>query len=337
MADSSQPAFPPLDVSLPPPFPSDEAPVLIAVDVESFEHNHSLITEIGISTLDTLLLSRLAPGATGEGWHKAIKTRHFRVKEYVHLNNRDFVDGCAERFEFGESEFVSIKDAAAVVENCFRSACTTSTAMTAAAGTGKHGTKLGVQVGKKFPERRLILVGHDTQVDISYLRALGYNPLDNPCLLETLDTSALYRTFKRESNPRGLGYILYELGLIGWHLHNAGNDAAYTLHALIGISLKAILGDTVGKVDRQERIKRAEGEARAKVEDDLEGWSSSGEKSDGGSPDKIVEKVDKGKAKEERARLQKEEAFAKIVLEKAASRVTFKGTNTAGPSGSGRQ
>lgn len=59
--------------------------------------------------------------------------------------------------------------------------------------------------------------------------------------MELIDTSSMYRAFKREPNPRNLGSILANLDISGWYLHNAGNDAVYTLQAMIGIALRAIL------------------------------------------------------------------------------------------------
>jgi hypothetical protein len=50
----------------------------------------------------------------------------------------------------------------------------------------------------------------------------------------------MWQYLKRDSNPRNLGSILAELGIIGWNLHNAGNDATYTLQAMIAIAVKHI-------------------------------------------------------------------------------------------------
>ena len=50
----------------------------------------------------------------------------------------------------------------------------------------------------------------------------------------------MWRYLKRETNPRNLGSILADLGIIGWNLHNAGNDAVYPLQAMIGIAIKHI-------------------------------------------------------------------------------------------------
>jgi hypothetical protein len=84
------------------------------------------------------------------------------------------------------------------------------------------------------------LVGHDIGADISFLKTAGYDVHNLSNLLETADTAFMWRYLKRESNPRSLGSILAELGIIGWNLHNAGNDAVYTLQAMIAIAIKHI-------------------------------------------------------------------------------------------------
>lgn len=78
--------------------------------------------------------------------------------------------------------------------------------------------------------RNIVLLGHDTPSDISYLRQLGCTVFEKageifPTLLEALDTATLYKVFRKENNPRSLGHLLVEFGIEGWNLHNAGNDA----------------------------------------------------------------------------------------------------------------
>jgi hypothetical protein len=75
--------------------------VFVCVDVEAYERNNSQITEIGFATLDTEDLKSLVPGEGGTNWLSVIRARHFRINEYKHLKNTEFVDGCADRFEFG--------------------------------------------------------------------------------------------------------------------------------------------------------------------------------------------------------------------------------------------
>ena len=83
------------------PFDPEDSVIFICVDVESFERDHNLITEIGIATLDTADLATISPGKGGINWMSAIRARHFRIKEYEHLKNQEFIQCCAEYFQFG--------------------------------------------------------------------------------------------------------------------------------------------------------------------------------------------------------------------------------------------
>lgn len=140
-------------------------------------------------------------------------------------------------------------------------------------------------------------MGHDTAQDIAYLEQLGYNPLDRsklPNLVEILDTASLYRAWKREANPRALGAVMYAFDVPAWNLHNAGNDARYTLQALLAICVREA-GERgsreVAKRREEEKIERvveATGEATRRVLEEAEGWSE-GEQGDGGAPGKIEE------------------------------------------------
>jgi hypothetical protein len=109
----------PLNVNQPAPLPFEKEPVIIAIDVESYERAHNLITEIGVSTLDTLDLVGLAPGPNGRNWLNQIRSRHFRIKGREHLVNRDFCIGHPDAFQFGKTEWVDLKEAVAIVDSCF--------------------------------------------------------------------------------------------------------------------------------------------------------------------------------------------------------------------------
>jgi hypothetical protein len=70
-------------------------------------------------------------------------------------------------------------------------------------------------------------------------------------LQEFVDTSNMWQALKRDANPRNLGSVLAELDIVGWNLHNAGNDAVYTLQAMIGISVKQLYEREKRKEDRE--------------------------------------------------------------------------------------
>lgn len=109
----------PLDLGRVAPFPFEKEPIIVSIDVESYERAHNLITEIGISTLDTLDLVDIAPGLNGKNWTDQIRSRHFRISGRENLVNRDFCIGHPEAFEFGKSEWVDLKEAVTAVDSCF--------------------------------------------------------------------------------------------------------------------------------------------------------------------------------------------------------------------------
>jgi hypothetical protein len=61
----------------------------------------------------------------------------------------------------------------------------------------------------------------------------------------------MFQVLKRDTHHRALDTVLNSLGIIGWNLHNAGNDARYTLEAMVRIILNSrmALGDTSRNTD----------------------------------------------------------------------------------------
>lgn len=192
--------------------------VFISIDVEAYEHSRRTITEIGISTLDTDDLIDVVPGKGGAEWTKRMRSRHFRIKESSHLENHQFVTGCANRFEkrFGTSEWISIKEAPQVVASCFKYPF--SALEHQSNSTKSNQREAGVK-------RNIVLVGHDVRADIDYLRSIGYNVGNVDNLLEAVDTADMDRAISNQRQSRNLGSIISELGGTPWNLHNAVSDA----------------------------------------------------------------------------------------------------------------
>ena len=196
------------------------------MDVESYEYNHNVITEIGFAILDTMEIKFIPPGERGKNWQSKIRARHIRINEHVGYQNSEFVSGCAERFEFGSSEFVDLADIPKFVADCFRPPY-----------SADIGPEEASNLYPPAEKRNIVLVGHDANIDIRYLQKLGYNPHQLSNLLEVVDTATLDKVWKQHNQQRSLGNILYDLDMVSWHLHNAGNDAVYTLWAMIGVAL----------------------------------------------------------------------------------------------------
>ncbi|KAL8688136.1 MAG: hypothetical protein Q9224_004965, partial [Gallowayella concinna] len=282
--------LPDLVVSEPAPFAFQDNVVFICVDVEAYEKENRPVTEIGISTLDTNDLIGVSLGECGSAWMKKIRARHFRIKETAHLHNTEFVAGCAERFEpeFGASEWISFKEAPQVIASCFRPPY--SRPVESLNGESLTNGDAIANANKEYVEKRqIVLVGHDVRNDIDYLRKIGYDVSTLSNIIEALDTADLYRAWKHHQNPTKLGSILMDLEMVGWNLHNAGNDAAYTLQALLGIAISSRKSSlTTSQSQITSRTQDLEREARDRAKEEAEEWTAADvEGGDGGPPNPL--------------------------------------------------
>ncbi|KAI0542260.1 hypothetical protein GGR58DRAFT_526336 [Xylaria digitata] len=211
------------DVLKPAPFKHRESVRFVCVDVEAYEKDARVVTEIGLAVLDTEDIVDTCPGEKGENWFSLVQAYHFRIKERRYIVNSEYVQGCPEAFDFGESQVIPNKDINKAV---------------------------GRVIGDKNSEdeRPVIIVGHDIRQDLKYLTMIGYNPWGIPQIVDEVDTKDMFRRMERGLHGRSLAMICTELGIPGRNYHNAGNDAVYTLRAMITMAVKR----TVKGSDRNE-------------------------------------------------------------------------------------
>ena len=99
-------------------------------------------------------------------------------------------------------------------------------------------TESKTDTGQTVVEKRpIVLVFHDSSQDVKYLKALGVNIFQTENILEVADTRDMSQYIARDRNPAKLAAILNGLGLPYRYLHNAGNDAVYTMQAMVGIAI----------------------------------------------------------------------------------------------------
>lgn len=149
-----------------------------------------------------------------------MKHVHIRPIEYKRLINRRFIKGCPDHFEFGTSTFIKIKDAGQILNRIFRDPNRINEAC-----------DLDTKIADSNAE--IMLVGHDLRNDTEYMKRLNFTPKR---VVGSLDTQKLARLSKKQSP--GLKNLLSALSIDAKNLHNAGNDAAYTLQALIGLAVQ---------------------------------------------------------------------------------------------------
>ncbi|KAL9033730.1 MAG: hypothetical protein Q9214_007373 [Letrouitia sp. 1 TL-2023] len=138
-------------------------------------------------------------------------------------------------------------------------------------------------------KRNIVLVGHAVSTDIEYLRKVGYDVANLSNVLEAVDTANLYCAWQHEQQTTKLGSVLLSLGLTGWNLHNAGNDAAYTLQAMVGVAIENLATRKERNTSHQSEeavlANTLELQAREQAKDIMEEWATADvEGGDGGEP-----------------------------------------------------
>ncbi|THV08439.1 hypothetical protein K435DRAFT_740525 [Dendrothele bispora CBS 962.96] len=177
----------------------------LAIDFEGWERDHTVITEFGWSALHW------------ENGQEILEDGHLIIEENKRYTNGTFVRDNRDRYSFGTSETLT---------------------------KAKFKEKIHALLARMKSYGAVYLVFHDNAQDIKYLKSsmisapiegLSYDPpLKSPTEgLFVIDTSDLFAALEGEgsSNRRGLERMCSFLKIPTQFLHNAGNDAHYTLLA----------------------------------------------------------------------------------------------------------
>ena len=108
------------------------------------------------------------------------------------------------------------------------------------------------------PDRNIILVGHGCERDLAALSSLGFNL--KASVVDILDTANIASELQMKG--LSLGRLLDKLKCPKARLHNAGNDAHFTLRALILLAIKGH--------EEQDPVDEPQVEERRKVVERLE-------------------------------------------------------------------
>ncbi|KAI6899892.1 hypothetical protein D0869_01155 [Hortaea werneckii] len=214
-------------------------PIFVCIDCEAFEHNQSKITEIGVAVLDTRETSHLNNSSPLPAWFEKIKYAHYRPVEYARLRNKTFIQGCPEQFNFGPSTWVKLADMRRILCNIFAD----PTQLDRAADFSIPTTNTTSSPDQPQTDcRNIIFVAHGAGNDTTYLRHLSFDlsqqaqsTAAGSRIAQTLDTQKLSGSTKK--SPLSLHRLCLCLHLEPKNLHNAGNDAGYTLQALIALAV----------------------------------------------------------------------------------------------------
>lgn len=201
--------------------------ICFCVDIEAYESNTKVVTEIGISIYDPR-----------ENLYSAVpnfRTYHLIVSESMRLRNNKFVCDYKDCFLQGESMVMTLNSCVEFIQSLINYYMLPRTEPD---GTWNRA-----------------FVGHNVKGDLRWLSSIGVKipkDLDHEVLalghkkkrIGVLDTEKLFR-LSYGSKGSSLGKILRLLEIPHAYLHNAGNDAYFTLKLLMhfcDISFRKRLG-----------------------------------------------------------------------------------------------
>ena len=203
-------------------FPTQDV-VLVCIDCEAYDRDQLKITEVGVAVLDTRDIAGEPPSReNAEKWLSKIKYAHYRLMEHSHLVNRTFVKGRERFFNFGTTAWINLDDAHPILRRIFRDPVRLS-----------QSADFNVPIDDAG--RNVVFVAHGASKDGAFLKELGFSFLEVPNVVGTLDTQRLGLGSPTESV--GLRRLLNSLAIQHSNLHNGGNDAAYTLQAVMVLAL----------------------------------------------------------------------------------------------------
>jgi hypothetical protein len=149
-----------------------------------------------------------------------MKHVHLRPIEYKKYVNKNFIKGCPDAFNFGTTDMIKLEDAGSIMTRIFSD----PTRIYEACDFNNEIADV---------EPTIMLIGHALSNDTEYMRRLKFSPKH---VSGHIDTQKLARISKKQ--PPGLTKLLAALSIDAKNLHNAGNDAAYTLQALVSVAVQ---------------------------------------------------------------------------------------------------
>ncbi|CAO3593157.1 unnamed protein product [Absidia cylindrospora] len=195
----------------------DRQYVFISLDIEAFEIDHSILLEIGWTLYDSR--------------HDTYMDQHYMIDTYRHLRNGKYVDDQRMNFGFGTSVWCTLPQALDELHKDLDWA------------TCRDGG--------------FVLVGHGLNSDLMYLKQCqflwpttdnssdyydgGVLDVQDSAMVTIVNTDTLYGAYIGDlHNPPSLGRCLGLMEIEHWNLHNAGNDAHYTMELMMKLMDKAL-------------------------------------------------------------------------------------------------
>jgi len=223
---------------------------ILAVDVESWDQDHDYIIEVGLAHVNYM---------PGSGKAPKVRAEHIIISENEDKRNGVYSADAREHYAFGTSKHKSEFDTSVYLRFLMQKYSADQPLVllfhNAAAEKG-YFELLDIPLSKDCVEaipRKLLSAGvHIARHDDGATTPRG--PERSSKII--LDTQRLYKAFvldENERNPKlGLANICKKLGIHTKHLHNAGNDALYTLKVLYALAEKQMQRNKVKAEEEAE-------------------------------------------------------------------------------------
>ncbi|KAM9921449.1 hypothetical protein OXX59_006502 [Metschnikowia pulcherrima] len=166
---------------------------LFCVDIEAWEKNTGIVTEIGVSIYD--------PAEQEHALTPVVNTYHIIVQQHQNKRNGRYVPDHMHNFSEGTSTLLPLNEAKFLLQ------------------------KLIDKYFGDYAESYCMFVGHDLSNDVDYLRKIGIRVPNN---MLTLDTQKLFACSHGKYGA-SLQNALRTVKQPFSFLHNAGNDAYFTV------------------------------------------------------------------------------------------------------------
>jgi len=199
--------------------PLAQNPVFIAIDFEYSDFKSAnrgvVLREVGLSILDTQYLFD-----AGMVHQPVISSYHFRTVSR------------SKAFLFGTTAHISQASLVAELK-----------------------TMLYINNTPSDQQRNIIIVGHGVNAEIHKFKSLGIDLRLAPAVVDILDTEKIGGEVLGIKCGLNLGRVVELMGMEGKGFHNAGNDASYTLRAML---LLAVYGYDTADMDDLKLVERIE-------------------------------------------------------------------------------
>lgn len=226
--------------------------VFVALDFESVAHSQkpTAVTEGGAAFLDSREIAKLKlNNSPDEDVMKAIRSSHMRVFKRGKSVNRRWAISCGHAFDYGKSQWIMIEDMignSGVLANIVCIPNGEGQVKACSIGKKRRQSSSGLEDHSNKRFRSVVLVGHDFKNDSRVMEGeLEFNVNCGQNIVAALDTQSLFsragtncKDERRHRKP-GLSWLLEHMyGYQPENPHNAGNDAVYTLLALVNITIE---------------------------------------------------------------------------------------------------